>query len=379
MVIEGLGFSLANPQLLAYPASPLSIDRRIINMKSRWFVGMLAVAAIVAVTQNAPGHEKLPSVPGGADTSEVAADTPVTFTGEKTSWHGFDRYDFLMDGATFALKPIKALPDEKNGVNGQVPGQLRCVVVVPKESAPGKPWSWRGYYFDHEPQAEIELLKRGFHIGFILSDAGKQWDAWYTFLTEEHGLAKKPAFVGMSRGGRNAFTWATANPTKVSSIYVDNPAISRESLMKLGELAQNDVPLLHVCGSLDPILGNHTLATESIYQQLGGRISVMIKDGAGHHPHSLRDPTVIADFIMSSLQPSRGDAPAIDRARLHHFGTGARHLEQFVMSDLLDFARDRHDPRIARMHAIDVGEDLAIVRLQRRGERDRGQIRAAPA
>ena len=265
-------------------------------MNSRWFCLLLALTVIAIVVHHS---QRI-----------VAADTSVTFTGEKTAWHGFDRYDFLMDEATFVIKAIKAAPEEKNGVSGQMPGQFRCVVVVPKEAAPGKPWSWQGYYFDHEPQAEIELLKRGFHIGFILTDAGKPWDAWYTFLTEQHGFSKKPSFVGMSRGGRNAFTWATANPDKVSCIYVDNPAISRESLMKLGELAQNDVPLLHVCGSLDPILGNHTLAIESIYQQLGGRVSVMIKEGAGHHPHSLRDPTPIADFILQSLQPPRGDSPA---------------------------------------------------------------------
>ena len=46
-------------------------------------------------------------------------------------------------------------------------GQWRCVVVAPEEAAAGNPWSWRGYYWDHEPQAEIELLKRGFHVGFI--------------------------------------------------------------------------------------------------------------------------------------------------------------------------------------------------------------------
>ena len=266
-------------------------------MKCRFFMGLLAVTAMVAVNQDAFGQELRQS---------VAAETPASFTGEKTSWHGFDRFDFLMDDAALTVQPIKASPDEENGINGQVKGQLRCVVVVPKEAAPGKPWSWRGRYFDHEPQAEIELLKRGFHIGFIQSDAGKQWDAWYTFLTEKHGLSKKPAFIGMSGGGRNAFTWATTNPDKVSCIYADNPLITRESLMKLGELAQRDVPLLHICGSLDPLSGNHTLPVESIYQQLGGRISVMIKDGAGHHPHSLRDPTLIADFIVRSLEPAAG-------------------------------------------------------------------------
>ena len=233
-----------------------------------------------------------------------------SFTGDKTAWHGFDRYDFLMDETTFAIEPHKAGPNEGDGVSGQVQGKLRCVVVVPKQVAAGKPWSWQGYYFNHEPQVEVELLRRGFHIGFVLSDAGKSWDAWYAFLTEKHGLSKRPSFVGMSRGGRNAFLWATANPDKVSSIYVDNPAVSRDSLMKLDKLADHDIPLLHVCGSLDPIL-HHTQAVEGIYPELGGRISVMVKDGAAHHPHSLRDPNPIADFVVQSLEPSRKPAPAL--------------------------------------------------------------------
>ena len=35
----------------------------------------------------------------------------------------------------------------------------------------------------------------------------------------------------------------------------------------------------------------------------------MIKDGTGHHPHSLRDPTLIADFITRGLEPAE-PAPA---------------------------------------------------------------------
>ncbi len=235
---------------------------------------------------------------------------PPQFGGAKATWHGFDRYDFLMDEADLSIQPHQAAPDEVNAVRIPVKGKLRCVVVAPKEPAAGNPWSWRGYYFDHEPQAEVELLKRGFHVGFIWCDAGKAWDAWYAFLTEKHGLSRQPAFIGMSRGGRNAYTWATANPDKVSCIYADNPAVSREAVAQLAALARADVPVLHVCGSLDPILGNHTLVVESIYPQLGGRISVMIKDGAAHHPHSLRDPQPIADFIEASLKRTVTDAPA---------------------------------------------------------------------
>src|SRR5260370_41920401 len=39
-------------------------------------------------------------------------------------------------------------------------------------------------------------------------------------------------------------------------------------------------------------------------------MSVMIKEGVAHHPHSLRDPAPIADFIVQSLQPAAGKPPA---------------------------------------------------------------------
>ena len=155
----------------------------------------------------------------------ASAGAESRFDGGKSAWHGFDRYDYLMDDADLSIEPYQPPPNERTAVRGPVKGKLRCVVVAPKQPAPGNPWTWRGYYFDHEPQAEIELLKRGFHVGFVWCDADKHWDAWYGFLTEKHGLSKKPAFVGMSRGGRNAYTWATAHPDQVSAIYADNPAV----------------------------------------------------------------------------------------------------------------------------------------------------------
>jgi hypothetical protein len=238
--------------------------------------------------------------------AQTACGGGTAFAGEKSAWHdGFARYDFVMDEQTLAIAPFKAPAGEKFGVKDPPKGLRRCVVIVPKEPAPGNPWTWRGCYWDHQPQAEVELLKRGFHVAYISANAalrpGKHWDAWYAFLTTQHGLSKKPAFIGMSRGGEFAYTWACANPDKVSCIYADNPGGNRELLTKIGTLASHDVPLLHVCGSIDPLLGKVSTAVEGIYHQLGGRISVMIKEGAGHHPHSLRDPTPIADFIVQSV------------------------------------------------------------------------------
>ncbi len=240
----------------------------------------------------------------GADSNHY-----VPFEGEKTTWHDdFERYDYVMDEATFELQPFKRSDTEHFGVASPSHGQRRCIVVVPKQPAPGNPWSWRGCYWDHEPQTEVELLRRGFHVAFITPDPGKQWDAWYEFLTRKHGLSRKPAFIGMSKGGVNEYDWTTLNPDKVSCIYADNPAIRPDAFLKLGELARNDVALLNICGSADFLLQHHTLPIEDRYQQLGGRISVMIKEGQPHHPHSLKNPKFIADWIQANLPPA-GAAP----------------------------------------------------------------------
>ena len=221
-----------------------------------------------------------------------AQETSSGFDGPKTSWHGFDRYDFVMDEQTLDIQPFPAPAGEGDGIQGDTPGKRRCIVVVPKQAAPGNPWSWRGCYWNHQPQTEVELLKRGFFIAYVTPDPGKQWDAWYAFLTEKHGFSKKPAFVGMSKGGVNAYQWATAHPDEVSCIYADNPALYPEDFAKVGELVKNDVPVFHVCGSFDYLLFRHTLPVEEVYHQLGGRISVMIKEG----------------FRASSAQPSRSQA-----------------------------------------------------------------------
>ncbi|HEV8607248.1 MAG TPA: hypothetical protein VGQ99_18050 [Tepidisphaeraceae bacterium] len=246
--------------------------------------------------------------------SALAVEAYAPFDGEKTTWHeGFDRYDFVMDEATLAITPFKAPEGEKFGARDPAKGQRRCIVIVPKKVAEGQPWSWQGCYWDHQPQTEVALLHRGFHIAYISANAtlkpGKEWEAWYAYLTEKHGLSKKPAFIGMSRGGEYAYTWAINHPENVSCIYADNPGGNPEIFSKLGLLARQDVPLLHVCGSIDPVLGKNSTPIEGIYQQLGGRISVMIKDGAGHHPHSLRDPTPMADFIERSVNAKPVVAP----------------------------------------------------------------------
>ncbi|ETZ21404.1 alpha/beta hydrolase [Pedobacter sp. V48] len=227
--------------------------------------------------------------------------TTTGFSGDKTIWRGFDRYDFLMDTLSLEITPFKAVESEGFGINVEVKGKVRCLVIVPKTEAAGNPWSWRGFYWDHEPQSEIELLKKGFFIGYINCDAGRQWDAWYAFLTKEHGFSKKPAFGGMSRGAINAYAWSVNHPDQVSCIYGDNAAIMPESLAKIAELARHDVPLLSICGSEDFLYEKNTLSIENIYLQMGGRMTILVKEGTAHHPHSLRDPSPIVDWVVKNV------------------------------------------------------------------------------
>jgi pimeloyl-ACP methyl ester carboxylesterase len=270
------------------------------GFSSRHFAGLAFALAAFAWVAAAYADDGIPYVP---------------FEGNAAVWHdGFARYDFVMDDQTLAVTPSEPVQGQGFGIKDPVLGTHRCVVIVPKTPANGNPWSWRGCYWDHQPQTEVELLRRGFHIAYISASAtlrpGKQWDAWYAFLTAQHGLSKKPAFVGMSRGGEFAYTWAVGHPDEVACIYADNPGANEEVLTKVGLLASRDVPLLHVCGSIDPLLGKFSTAIENIYHQFGGNISVMIKDGYGHHPHSLRDPAPIADFIEHSARQTKPEPPA---------------------------------------------------------------------
>src|ERR1700722_998940 len=91
--------------------------------------------------------------------------SPPTFDGGKSTWHdGFVRYDFVMDDETLAITPFTRPEKEGFEVGSPAKGRRRCIVVVPDHPAPGNPWSWQGCYWNHQPQAEVELLHRGFYI-----------------------------------------------------------------------------------------------------------------------------------------------------------------------------------------------------------------------
>jgi len=248
-----------------------------------------------------------------------AVDAPPPTNVQESSFHSYDRYDF-----TYAGRP--------------------CIVVAPKTAAPGKPWIWRARFFGHEPQTDVALLAKGFHVAYIdvaglfgSPQAVAIWDQYYTYLTEAKGFSPKPALEGLSRGGLIVYNWAAKNPDKVACIYADAPVcdfkswpggkgtgpgsagdwtkclevygMTEEKAMaatcnpidQLEPLAKAGIPLLHVVGDADEVVpvAENTAILEQRYKALGGSIQVIHKPGIGHHPHSLKDPAPIVDFVLT--------------------------------------------------------------------------------
>jgi hypothetical protein len=151
------------------------------------------------------------------------------------------------------------------------------------------------------------LLAKGFHIVIppLTAQSGmlqQQWDETYKTLVDD-GFSKKPALIGTGANAGELYAWAISNPGKVSSIYARNPSL--RSLMttsppidNLAPLAKAGIPILHDCGSLDPWLNDQTRVVEKRYKELGGQITVILREGEGHFPLAPKDPTPVVDFIL---------------------------------------------------------------------------------
>jgi hypothetical protein len=47
-------------------------------------------------------------------------------------------------------------------------------------------------------------------------------------------------------------------------------------------------------------LESQTRVVEKRYKELGGKITVIVREGEGHFPLSPKDPKAIVDFIMTN-------------------------------------------------------------------------------
>ena len=242
----------------------------------------------------------------------ATAASAESWPGSKSAFHDFDRYDFEIDG-------------------------IASIVVAPKEVANGRPWIWRARFFGHEPQTDLALLEQGFHLVYAdvaglygSPKAVARWDRVYDHFVSERRFDPKVVLEGMSRGGLIIMNWAIAHPDRVHAIYGDAPVLDFKSwpgineailtaydlsekeakgykgnpVDALGSLAKAKVPVLFVVGDIDEVVpvAENAAIFEERYRELGGPIRVIHKPDVGHHPHSLKDPAPIVDFIMDAIQ-----------------------------------------------------------------------------
>lgn len=285
---------------------------------------------------NGTGNETMARTWFRAIASVVGDSTPVAkpvkeFPGKQTAFKGYDRYDQIKtpEGTVFS-------------------------VVCPQEAAPGKPWLWRSLFWDQIDkfnEVDLQLVEQGYHVVLAFGDVhghpkgNQSLDAAYRYVTEKHGFSKTCSMASMSRGNLQLFRWASENPEKVESIYVDNGVCNVDSWpgglrvegsgsqgtgsersweqMKavygfstdqelldakvspidlLEPLAEANVPILMICGSQDQAVPyeENDAVLEARYKALGGPIKVIIEEKG--HTHGTNDPQAVLDFIQTNTQ-----------------------------------------------------------------------------
>lgn len=242
-----------------------------------------------------------------------------TYAQVDQEWHGYAYLAFTFDGV-----------DAK--------------IVFPHTPHEERHWIWRARFWGHEAQTDLALLAEGFHLVWIdVADlygnprAVERWNKFYAFLVEKYKLHPRAVLEGMSRGGLIVYNWAAENTDKVACIYADAPVCDIKSwpgglgrspgsssdwekclqayqlteknvqgfegipVFTARKVAEADIPVLHVCGAADKVvpIEENSFLLEKEFKKAGGHITMIVKEGVGHHPHSLRDPKPIVRFILT--------------------------------------------------------------------------------
>ena len=245
-----------------------------------------------------------------------------------------------VSGLSGALPLLRPSLDEYDTDEFELGGRA-CRVTKPKEAAAGNPWIWRARFYGAFPAVDEALLAAGWHVAWIDvghlfggPEAMKAFDQFYVSVLDRYRLQGTPILEGFSRGGLGAINWAIRNPDKVAGLYLDSPVLDINSwprhrseelfakaldaygldkatqdewtgpLKQIEVLISKRVPLFLVAGGNDEVVPYSANGgrLEKYYRSGGGNITTVIKAGAGHHPHSLHDPTRVVAWAKALVE-----------------------------------------------------------------------------
>ena len=223
--------------------------------------------------------------------------------------------------------------------------ERNAIIIYPKGKANGR-MILKTEYLDAFPNFDIKMLEKGYHIIHV-----KQRSRWapdeeidilakfVQYCSEELGTSKRCLLEGMSCGGLQATKFAERYPELTSVLYLDAPVLNILSMAGLGEcqedsvkmfwrelvatygvsrstiinfrkspidnmepLIKNDIPIIMLYGNADSIViyEENGKVLERYYKENNGRLKVIAKSMAGHHPHGLEDPTPIIEFVETN-------------------------------------------------------------------------------
>src|SRR6202049_993277 len=107
---------------------------------------------------------------------------------------------------------------------------------------------------------------------------------------------------------RSTGVWSTPTRWPVSTRTI------RRSTTKIGPRSRCWPSMTCPCcasSALRILCGSGTMGGEKVYHQFGGSIPGIMKEGVAHPPHSLMDPTPIADWIEQHMHTVEANRPAV--------------------------------------------------------------------
>ena len=211
----------------------------------------------------------------------------------------------------------------------------QATVLIPEN--PNGKWIWKTEFFYAFDQAERALFDKGYtRVNYQISNkygsknAVRLMAEFYQELLSRYPFLEKQAILfGFSRGGLYAFNYALEYAENVEKIYLDAPVLNLHSwphagtneqamffseyglteetfadfkdspIDNLEEFSEKNIPILLIVGEKDlsvPFEENGKFLLDC-YTKKGKPIQFFLKEGAGHHPHSLDDVSMIVDFI----------------------------------------------------------------------------------